>query len=112
MDYRVEVLSDVPGLWGVPATALAELAESFQLKVYASGSYVCREGEDADRIYILGDGEVEVLKTSPAGRQFIVANLTPGSLFGHVSLVTHAPRTAMAKRRNRSSFRSSINSDA
>lgn len=99
MDYRVEVLSDVPGLWDVSPTALAELAESFQLKVYASGSWVCREGEGADRIYILGDGEVDVIKTSPAGRLFTVATLTPGSLFGHVGLVTHAPRTASVRAR-------------
>ncbi len=94
MDYTVEVLSDVPGLSDAGEANLRELSKSFTVKVYPSGSWICHEGEEADRIFILGDGEVDVIKRDPNGKLFKVAVLTAGSLFGHVGVMTLNERTA------------------
>ncbi len=98
MDYRAEVLSDVPGLTDVPPLALEELAREFDLRDY-SDEVICSEGEAADTLYILAEGECEVIKTAPNMKKYKVAMLTPGCLFGHVGVMTLARRTATVRAR-------------
>lgn len=98
MDYRAEVLSDVPGLTDVPAVALEELAREFDLREYRD-DVVCAEGEAADTLFVLAEGECEVIKTAPNMKKYKVAMLTPGCLFGHVGVMTLARRTATVRAR-------------
>lgn len=98
MDYRAEVLCDVPGLTDVPHLALEELAREFDVRDHHD-SFICEEGTDADVLYILAEGECEVIKSSPGGRKYKVAVLTGGCLFGHVGIMTLAKRTASVKAR-------------
>jgi len=100
MDYRAEVLSDVPGLTDVPPLALEELAREFDVRDH-DGSLICTEGEPADVLYILAEGECEVIKTAPNGKKYKVAVLTGGCLFGHVGVMTLATRTASVRARGR-----------
>jgi len=95
-DYVVEVLRDVPGLIDIDDEVLSALADRVELKEM-SGGWICREGEPADALYILGDGEAEVVKASSSRRNFVVASLTPGVLFGHVAVVTGGLRTASVR---------------
>jgi CRP-like cAMP-binding protein len=96
--YCAEVLSDVPGLGGVPAVALEELAREFTLRSF-DDQIVCREGEPSDTLFILAEGDCEVIKTAPNARRYKVAMLTPGCLFGHVGVMTLALRTATVRAR-------------
>ncbi len=98
MDYRAEVLSDVPGLTEVPAAALEELAREFDLREHVD-EVICSEGEAADTLFILAEGECEVIKTAPNMKKYKVAMLTPGCLFGHVGVMTLARRTATVRAR-------------
>ena len=100
MEYRAEVLSDVPGLTDVPPQALRKLAREFDVRDH-DGTLICTEGEPADVLYILADGECEVIKTAPNGDKYKVAVLTGGCLFGHVGIMTLAKRTASVRARGR-----------
>ncbi len=100
MDYRAEVLADVPGLTDVPALALEELAREFDVRDH-NGQLICTEGEPAEVLYILAEGECEVIKTAPNGNKYKVAVLTGGCLFGHVGVMTLAIRTASVRARGR-----------
>lgn len=100
IDYMVQVLSDVPGLWDVETDVLRRLAGHFELLDFAPQKYVCRENEPAETLYLLAEGECEVIKTSNERRLFTVATLTPGCLFGHVGLMTLSHRTASVRARD------------
>ncbi len=100
MEYRAEVLGDVPGLTDVPPLALEELAREFDVRDYHD-EVICQEGEPAEVLYILAEGECEVIKTAPNGRRYKVAVLTGGCLFGHVGVMTVARRTAGIRARGR-----------
>jgi len=95
-DYVVEVLRDVPGLHYADGDVLAALAERVELRVM-NGGWICREGDAADALYIVGDGEVEVVKASAGGKNYVVATLTAGVLFGHVAVITGGLRTASVR---------------
>lgn len=93
MDYRVQVLRDVPGLSEVAEPDLARLALEFEL-IDVLDATLCAEGEPSEMLYVLAEGQCEVLKTTPNGRRFRVAVLTPGCLFGHLGVLATGPRTA------------------
>lgn len=99
-DYRVEVLGDVPGLTEAPPSALAELSRWWDVREIEDG-FVCKEGEAAELLWILAEGEVEVIKTAPNTKRYRVATLTPGCLFGHVGVMTLARRTASVRAKGR-----------
>lgn len=95
-DYVVEVLRDVPGFHQADDDVLFALAERVELRAM-NGGWICREGDGADALYIVGDGEVEVVKASAGGKNYVVATLTAGVLFGHVAVVTGGYRTASVR---------------
>jgi CRP-like cAMP-binding protein len=99
-DYRVEVLGDVPGLTEAPPSALAELSRWWDVKE-VEDDFVCTEGEAAELLWILAEGECDVIKTAPNTKRYKVARLTPGCLFGHVGVMTLARRTASVRANGR-----------
>jgi CRP-like cAMP-binding protein len=99
-DYRTEVLTDVPGLTDVPPAMLAGLAREFDIRDH-DHTMICLEGEPADVLFILAEGECEVIKTAPNGKKYKVAVLTSGCLFGQVGVMTLAHRTASVQARGR-----------
>jgi CRP-like cAMP-binding protein len=49
---------------------------------FDEGGTVFREGEPAERFFLLLDGFVRVIRTTPAGEQVIALHIAPGQLFG------------------------------
>ena len=59
--------------------AILDLASS---KRYDEGSVVFHEGAEADRFFLLLDGYIRVIRTTPDGEQVIALHIPPGQLFG------------------------------
>jgi hypothetical protein len=72
-------------------TATSSRAESLQ---FPAGTAVVRQGDTADRFYIITRGEVTVTRQDHAGKDVQVATLGPGQFFGEIGLLTDAPRSA------------------
>ena len=72
-------------------TATSSRAESLQ---FAAGDAVVRQGDPADRFYIITQGEVTVTRQDKAGREVQVATLGPGQFFGEIGLLADSPRNA------------------
>src|SRR5688572_1623970 len=62
----------------------------------AAGDYVFREGELGTEMFILQEGQVEILKTLD-GVDEQLAVLEKGDFFGEMSLLEDLPRTATAR---------------
>ncbi len=73
-----------------------ELASGLSARNIASGTMVVRQGESGDSLFLIREGTLEV-QVGPAGH--VVAQLTPGSFFGEMSLLTGAPRSASVRAR-------------
>lgn len=63
---------------------------------FEPGEVIFRQGDHGDRLYVVVDGEVEVVKEEP-GQKELLARLGPGECFGEMALVSDHPRTATAR---------------
>jgi CRP-like cAMP-binding protein len=74
------------------------LREVAQRRTAEAGEVIVREGDPADRIYIIETGEVEILKSEPeAGGEHRIARLRTGDVIGDVALIDTLPRSATAR---------------
>ena len=60
------------------------------------GDVLFREGDRGDTLYVIAEGKIKIGRTSPDGRENLVAILGPGEMFGELSLFDPGPRTATA----------------
>ncbi len=67
--------------------ALAPLASLTRQQTYPSGELICREGELADKFYIIGAGEVEFTKQFTDEEERRLRTGGPGVYFGEMALV-------------------------
>jgi MFS family permease len=89
---RVEILRRNPIFAPLPPAALETLASRLVPEQHAAGAEIVRQGEAADRFYIISDGSVEIeIDGMP------VTESGPGDYFGEIALVRAVPRTATAR---------------
>lgn len=74
--------------------ALERLAGGLTELTVPDGEAVVREGEVADALYVLLDGQVTVTARGEAGIEQQLRTMEPGSYFGEIGLLEHIPRTA------------------
>lgn len=67
-----------------------------------AGSEIFHQGDPAEALYILLDGEVEIAKAGTRGQEKVLVTLRPGSPFGEMSLMDSLPRSATARTRAKS----------
>lgn len=65
-------------------------------KQYAHKQVIFEEGAPGDAAYLIAEGEVEVFRKK-GGKEVGIASLQRGDIFGEMSLIDHAPRTATAR---------------
>jgi CRP-like cAMP-binding protein len=84
-----ELLRVVPLLTGLEQGTLEQLAALGQERTVPAGEDVVREGEPADRFYVLLEGRAAVYSG-----QRLLRTLAPSDHFGEIALLHHVPRTA------------------
>ena len=75
------------------ATAASVRASMVSLKV-SKGHTLFKEGDAADRLYVVADGKLKLGTASADGRENLLSILGPGDMFGELSLFDTGPRTA------------------
>src|SRR5258708_3964638 len=99
-DTRVEPALSVPslreiGLFGALSDdVLDHLVATLKTMRVPAGECIFREGDAAREMYVVLEGEIEVLKKSRRGRETRVAILAPSDCFGAMSLIDMPPRAA------------------
>lgn len=71
--------------------------ESIAREHFEAGETIFRQGEVGDRVYVIVDGEVEVLRSDARGHDTTIARLGPGECFGEMALIQDAPRNSSAR---------------
>jgi CRP-like cAMP-binding protein len=92
---RVGILARTPVFAGLPRRLLARLAVQLFEKAYAPGETVFSEGDPGKGLFVVLDGEVEVVRDLGQGPQRIVT-FGPGTAFGELALIDDLPRSASA----------------
>jgi len=87
-------LRDIGLFGGLQDEALRELASTLEVLDLQPGHTVFREGESGRDMFVLLDGEMEVLKRSKRNLEARVAILGPNDWFGEMSILDVMPRSA------------------
>jgi len=82
---------------GVTDADLEALARSLVLVTPTTGEILFREGEVAREMFVVLEGEIEILKSSRSGTDARVAMLGPGDWFGEMSILDVQPRSATVR---------------
>ena len=81
---------------GISADALARLFPEFSTERMEAGATVIREGDTADRFYVIVEGCAVVARRA-AGSYEELARLGPGEYFGEMGMITGQPRNATVR---------------
>jgi len=94
MDLGPAALRNI-GLFGaLPDGALEHLAAHLQIIDFEPGSFVFREGEHGNCMFVVLQGDVEVMKKAKGGTDIRVAVLGPGDWFGEMAVIDVQSRSA------------------
>ena len=83
-----------------PAELFRQETDALQL---APGDSLFREGEKGEKMYVLLEGEIEILLAD-----FVLETVGQGALIGEMALIDDSPRTASAVAKTRVAWLKSI----
>jgi hypothetical protein len=73
---------------------LLAVMHGMELVSFETGDIVITEGEPGDSLFIVATGTVKAFIRNPAGRQVLLREMSEGSFFGEISILSGKPRTA------------------
>ena len=87
-------VAQLPILTGVPPAALEAAAARLHAVEVSAGTAVIRQGEPADRFYVIEAGKYAVDQADETGTVRRLRTLGPDKVFGELGLLRSTPRTA------------------
>jgi len=90
----------VPVLAGLPHRVLEDLASRMRLESIPENTAIVREGDVGDRLYIVKEGEAEVVARGDGEKEVTLATLSKTDYFGEIALLRDVPRTATVRSRD------------
>jgi CRP-like cAMP-binding protein len=91
------LLTNIPPFRNLAKAQIRDVLDLATPKRFAPELSVFIEGDPANRFYLLLDGHIRVVRTTPNGDQIIVLHIAPGQLFGIAAAMSRDtyPATAM-----------------
>jgi CRP-like cAMP-binding protein len=95
-EARIATLQRMPIFGGIRADILQFVLDSAELLNTAAGKFFFRENDNAQSMFVLETGTVEVLKQWDA-QQYLLGRLGAGDCFGEMALMDLSPRSASVR---------------
>ena len=102
----LDTLRRIPLLRNLNESEFRQIAEVIRLRDFAAGDYVIRQGDQSRDLWIVLEGECEVVRRlkpgesdSVTGDSLVLAVLQPSSHFGEMSFFHPAPHSADVRAR-------------
>ncbi len=92
----VERLATLPLFIGLPKDVLQAIGERLLLRHVPAGALVFAEGAPGDALYIIDNGQIEIVSDSRSG-SFVLARLGADEFFGEMALLSGRPRSSAAR---------------
>ena len=97
LDRDVETLRNIPLFAGLPTPRLKLIAYTAEMVRFEPGEVIVRQGDPADAVYILAEGEAEVLLTNDEGEELSLGTMGRHTLFGEIGVLCKGRRTTTVK---------------
>ena len=97
--FQQRVLADIvsEALPDVDVQAIFQVLPEIEVIKYGPGSNIIRQGDLADKFYIIISGQVDVLDQNSQGEEVQINILDGGAYFGEIGLMEERPRTATVR---------------
>ena len=90
----VDRVPPIPLFSDLPRDAFVALTERMELRVASTGDSLITESEPGVSMFIIIQGRVKVVRVGDDGEEILLAQLSDGTFFGEMALLSDAPRTA------------------
>lgn len=97
MQKRVALLEQAPLFSVLRSDDLWLLAEKLYAIRVRENEVIFREGEPAERMFLIDQGRVKLTIASPSGQELLIAVLGRGSIFGELAVIDRGPRAMNAR---------------
>lgn len=97
LEDRVALLEQAPLFSVLHPADLQVLAAKFHPVRYRRGEMIFREGEPAERLFLIDEGRVKLTIGSPSGQELLIAVLGRGEVFGELAVIDRGPRAMDAR---------------
>jgi len=94
---KIDDPTDTPLLSRLEPELVQEIADLSLVSQYDTPTIVIEEGQEGQALYIVGEGELEVVTQTAEGEDLVLATLRKGECFGEISLMTGQPATATVR---------------
>src|SRR5512133_387810 len=96
---RLQILGQVPFFAGLSKAELEKINQLFREVGYGPNETICFAGDPAERLFVVADGRIKLVRHSLSGKNVLLDLLTPGEFFGSLSTLGDAvyPDTAEAQ---------------
>jgi CRP/FNR family cyclic AMP-dependent transcriptional regulator len=94
---RQTFLQAIPIFAGLTPGALTEIAGAIEEATFHKDDIVVREGELGNRMFIIGEGSVEVVKHLGRPHETVLAILLPKDFLGEMSIIDSVARSASVR---------------
>lgn len=90
-------LSRIPIFAGLPERVMDLIAATLRVVYVVPGAQLLREGEHARSMFVVREGELQILKRGRGGAEYKLAVLKAGDVVGEMALIDIQPRSATAR---------------
>ena len=90
-------LRTVPLFHNLPAEPMRKLLDSVSVERYEWGGNIVEQGKTGNDLYVLREGNCEVVKADEAGEEHHAGDLEEGDFFGEIALLRGGLRTATVR---------------
>jgi CRP-like cAMP-binding protein len=97
LSEREAQLARVPFFDGLTRDALALIAKATSEESHATGTKIFQYGDAGDKLFIILEGKVRISRELAGMGEEALAVLGAGEVFGEMSLIDEAPRSADAR---------------
>jgi CRP/FNR family transcriptional regulator, cyclic AMP receptor protein len=94
---RIAQLAKVTLFAGLTAPALELISRVATEESHALGTKIFQHGDPGDKLYIIIEGKIRISREVPGMGEEALAVLGPGAVFGEMSLLDEASRSADAR---------------
>ena len=94
---RVTLLEQAPLFSVLHPADLRTLASRFHPVRYARGEVIFREGEPAERLFLIDEGKVKLSISASTGQELLIGVLGRGQIFGELAVIDRGPRAMDAR---------------
>src|SRR5512145_3327225 len=91
------LLANIDFFFDLPEEELDRILAQLEVVDLESGEILFREGDPGEHMYVVVNGELEILKATNTDNELILNRIPPGQYIGEMSIVTGAPRTASVR---------------